>query len=211
MHRWTAQLIPPEMLGSHIASGRSHTTGRQHDLNFRAATAIFGHLGIEWNIALASAEDLHELGAWISLFKQHRGLLFGGEMVRLDFPDETLTAGGVVAADQRTALYYQVAAGRSEVVSLGRLRFPGLAPERRYRVMPVMIEYPPSGLRPPPWWGVHSVGQHEYGAHGMPRRFAADGTVMGVELTGAALAQAGLTAAQIDPDHAVLYFAEAVD
>ena len=162
---------------------------------------------------MASAEELHELGAWISLFKQHRGLLFGGDIVRLDFPDETLTAGGVVAADQRTALYYQVAAGRSEVVSLGRLRLPGLAPERRYRVMPVMIEYPPSGLRPPPWWGVHSVGQHDYGQLTAWRhaRFVADGTVLGVELTGAALAQAGLTAAQIDPDHAVLYFAEAVD
>ena len=29
MLRWTAQLIPPEYLGSHIASGRSHTTGRR--------------------------------------------------------------------------------------------------------------------------------------------------------------------------------------
>ena len=93
MHRWTTQLVPPEMLGAHIASGRSHTTGRRHDLNFRAATAIFGHLGIEWNIALASAEELHELGAWIRLFKQHRGLLLGGDMVRLDFPDETLDRG----------------------------------------------------------------------------------------------------------------------
>jgi len=32
MHRWTTQLIPPELMGAHIASGESHTTGRQHDL-----------------------------------------------------------------------------------------------------------------------------------------------------------------------------------
>ena len=78
---------------------------------------------------LASAEELDELAAWIRLFKEHRGLLFSGDIIRLDFPDETLTAGGVVAADQRTALYYLVATGRSEVVSLGRIRLPGLAAE----------------------------------------------------------------------------------
>ena len=54
--RWTTQLIPPELMGSHIASGRSHTTGRDHDLGFRAGTAIFGHLGIEWDLAEASDE-----------------------------------------------------------------------------------------------------------------------------------------------------------
>ncbi len=57
----------------------------------------------------------------------------GGDIVRLDFPDDTLTAGGVVAADQRSALYYLVATGRSDVVSLGRIRLPGLAADQRYR------------------------------------------------------------------------------
>src|SRR5674476_1640428 len=47
MMRWTQQLIPPEYMGAHIASGVSHTTGRSHDFGFRAATALFGHLGIE--------------------------------------------------------------------------------------------------------------------------------------------------------------------
>ena len=56
--RWTAQLLPPEMIGSHIASGRSHTTGRTHDLSFRAATAAFGHLGIEWDLAAATPDEL---------------------------------------------------------------------------------------------------------------------------------------------------------
>ena len=65
MMRWTTQLIPPEMMGSHIASGTSHTTGRTHDLNFRAATAIFGHLGIEWDLRKASAHELEELRAWV--------------------------------------------------------------------------------------------------------------------------------------------------
>jgi alpha-galactosidase len=213
MHRWTTQLIPPELLGSHIASGRSHTTGRRHDLNFRASTALFGHLGIEWNIALASAEELDELAAWIRLFKEHRRLLFSGDVVRLDFPDETLTAGGVVSADQRSALYYLVATGRSEVVSLGRIRLPGLAPDQRYRISPLMLDFPPSGLRPPPWWKVRPVPAEEYASlhGGPPARLLVDRLTAGVELSGAVLAEVGLMSAQIDPDHAVIYLAEAVD
>ena len=58
MNRWTMQLLPPELLGSHIASGRSHVTGRRHDLAFRAGTAVFGHLGIEWDLTEATAAEL---------------------------------------------------------------------------------------------------------------------------------------------------------
>ncbi len=39
MHRWTQQLLPPELLGAHVASGVNHTTGRSHDVSFRAGTA----------------------------------------------------------------------------------------------------------------------------------------------------------------------------
>ena len=68
MLRWTTQLIPPEMMGSHIASGRSHTTGRWHDIGFRAATAVFGHLGVEWDLARATPEEVAELQVWIAFY-----------------------------------------------------------------------------------------------------------------------------------------------
>ena len=78
-------------MGAHIASGRSHTTGRVHDLDFRAATAVFGHLGIEWDLAKAAPEELEQLRAWIELFKQHRELLLGGDLFRVQLPDPSLT------------------------------------------------------------------------------------------------------------------------
>ena len=40
----------PEVMGAHIGPPRSHTTGRRHSLGFRAATALFWHLGVEWNL-----------------------------------------------------------------------------------------------------------------------------------------------------------------
>ncbi|HEY3410225.1 MAG TPA: alpha-galactosidase, partial [Propionicimonas sp.] len=105
MMRWTQQLLPPELLGSHIASGTSHTTGRTHELNFRAATAVFGHLGIEWDLRRATAEELEELAQWIAFYKANRGLLLGGDLVRVDFPDAALNAFGVVAPDKSRAIY----------------------------------------------------------------------------------------------------------
>lgn len=212
MNRWTTQLIPPELMGSHIASGRSHTTGRIHDLGFRAATAVFDHLGIEWDLRAASDAELAELTEWIAFFKAERPLLLGGDLVRLDSPDPSLTAHGVVAADRSRALYSFAAVTRSEVVFLGRLRFPGLDPDRRYRVRPVPVGRPPGGLKPPPWWGFDLVVDPEaYGGHleqSWPE--ASSMTEAGVVLTGAVLGSAGLMAAGVHPEQAVLYLAEAV-
>ena len=209
MHRWTTQLIPPELMGAHIASGRSHTTGRVHDLNFRAATAIFGHLGIEWDLTRASAAELTELAEWISWYKAHRALLLSGNLVRVDHPDPSLVAGGVVAADQSSALFSVASVGRSEVASLGRLRFPGLDPARRYRVTPLMLGSAPSGLRPPPWWGITDAGPFQANVTAATTP-ANDKTVPTIELPGAVLTNLGLASAQIDPEHALLYHLEAV-
>jgi alpha-galactosidase len=214
MHRWTTQLIPPELMGSHIASGRSHTTGRDHDLNFRAATAIFGHLGIEWDLAKASEAELAELADWIAFYKQNRDLLLGGDLVRLDFPDDTLNATGVIAHDRSRAIYSYASVARSEVVLLGRVRMPGLDPHRRYRVQPALLQHAPSGLRPPAWWNVTAEWDHDVyedvAAH-KPPRYVAKGDTPGVVLAGSVLASVGLAAAPINPDHSVIYLVQAVD
>jgi alpha-galactosidase len=211
MHRWTSQLLPPELLGSHIASGRSHTTGRVHDLSFRAATAIFGHLGIEWDLTAATAEDLAEVREWVSFYKANRRLLMGGDLVRVDFPDPTVLAYGIVDTDRSSAIYTFASIGRSDVMLLGRLRFPGLDPGRRYRIYPILVGRPPSGLNPPPWWGAITTesepsGERRASGWGLP----ADG-VVGLVLSGAALASTGVMAADIHPEHAILYRAEALD
>ncbi len=212
MLRWTAQLIPPELMGSHIASATSHTTGRTHELNFRAATAVFGHLGIEWDLRRASAADLAELADWISFYKQHRDLLLGGDLVRLDFPDDALVAGGVVAPDKSRAIFSFALVDTHPSGTLGRLRLPGLDPSRRYRVSPVLVGRPPFGLHPPRWWGVEvdpsgePVGPGEHGA----RPLRPVDVVAGVVLPGSVLASVGLVEAPVNPDQAVLYLVEAL-
>jgi alpha-galactosidase len=211
MHRWTAQLIPPELMGAHIASAQSHTTGRYHELNFRASTALFGHLGVEWDLTDAGPRELDELTEWIALFKKHRETLLTGTVLRADFPEETFAVGGVVSTDLSSGIYALTSLGRSEVAQLGRIRLPGLDPDRRYRVTPLMLGFPPSGLIPPPWWGVTKVGGDLYEQRALhaPSRFAASGSP-GVVLSGAVLATVGLAAPVVDPEHTILYLAEAI-
>ncbi len=211
MNRWTSQLVPPELLGSHIASTRSHTTGRVHDLSFRAVTAVFGHLGIEWDLTAATAQELAELQEWISFYKANRRLLMGGDLIRLDFPDPNIYAYGIVASDRSSAIYTVAFVGQSEVMLPGRLRFPGLDPDRRYRIRPVPVGRPPSGLNPPPWWGAKTREWEPSGElRGLGWGLPADGGA-GLVLSGAALGSTGVMAAGMHPDHALLYRVEALD
>ena len=212
MMRWTQQLLPPEFLGAHIASGSSHTTGRSHDLNFRAATSIFGHLGIEWDLRKATTAETDELAEWIAFYKHHRDLLLGGDLVRLDLPDPSVMAFGVVAPDRSRAVYSVANVDRPLTALRGRLRFAGLDPERRYRVTPSLVGAMPSGLRPPLWWGVERDLSHELEelTSGRPPRLVAAHDT-GVVLPGSVLMGNGLTDAPVNPDHALIYLVDAVD
>lgn len=183
MNRWTAQLVPPEMMGTHIASGASHVTGRTHDLSFRAATAVFGHLGIEWDLRKASVSELAQLRDWVALHQRFRGLLHSGNVVRIDHPDDAILANGVVSADRTEALYSYAVIGTSAVVAPGRVRFPGLDPKLSYRVEPLLAEYLPPATRRPAWW--HGVSP-------------------GITMRGSLLSEVGLTMPLLPPEHAVL-------
>ena len=50
IQRWTSLLVPPERLGAHVGGPVAHTTGRHASLGFRAATALLGHFGMEWDV-----------------------------------------------------------------------------------------------------------------------------------------------------------------
>ncbi|WP_255257466.1 alpha-galactosidase [Curtobacterium sp. 314Chir4.1] len=156
MHRWTQQLLPPELLGSHVASGRNHTTGRVHDLAFRAGTAIVGHFGIEWDLAQATPAEESELAEWIALYQEWRGLLHGGDLVRVDEVDGSRLVSGTVAADKREALFFFASVGRSEVSGTGRITFRDLDPDTVYRVDPVVVG-DGHGISAPAWWAGERV------------------------------------------------------
>ncbi len=174
---WTSQLVPPALQGSHIASGRSRVTGRIHDLAYRAATAVFGHLGIEWDLAEATDDELRELRWWIGWYKRNRVTLLRGTLVRADIEGHWFK--GIVTPER--AIYSLAAKEVTPTGSTGLLRFPGLDPEARYAVRTVNRQPVPEALQVP-WLRLPEV-----------------------VLTGAQLAGAGLRAPILQPSSAVLF------
>ena len=143
--RNTGLLVPPEMMGSHVASTVSSVTGRTSDLHFRCAVAFLGHFGIEWDIRELTDAEQAELATWIARFRRHRRLIQTGRTVGGGEDDASAPSmRGVVAADRGEALYTVVTPATS-ADTLARIRFRGLDPERRYR----LTASAPATLGPP--------------------------------------------------------------
>lgn len=179
-------LLPPEMIGSHIGAPTAHTTGRTHVLGFRAGTAFFSHLGIEWDLTSAAERDQQALATWIAAHKEHRALLHTGTVVHADTPDPSLWVHGVVAQDRAEAVFAVVTLGTSATSPPGRLRLPGLDPDAVYDLRPL----PPGdaaahgdAIYPVPWW------------------------TAGTRLSGRTLAAVGVQAPSLFPERLVLLHA----
>ena len=184
IQRWTSLLLPPELIGSHVGASTAHTTGRTHALAFRAATAVFGHFGIEWDLRTATPAELDELAAWVGLYKEARELIGTGTTVRCDYPDQAYWAHGVVAPDRRSALFAFVCMDTSPAAQPGRIRLPGLDAEIRYRIDPVRLSDTAltATASGPPWWWIDAP------------------TVMG-----RLLETVGLQGPMLDPEQALLF------
>ncbi len=160
IQRWTSLLLPPELVGSHVGGPVSHTTGRVADLGMRCLTALIAHAGIEWDITTCTADELAQLAGWAGLYKELRGLLHTGDVVRVDPHDvenpldpDTLLHG-VVARDRGEAVFEYTRIRTSTAANPGRLRLPGLDPDRLYRVRHRDEAGLVHGLviRQPEWW-----------------------------------------------------------
>ncbi|MFE8005973.1 alpha-galactosidase [Streptomyces sp. NPDC057418] len=156
---WTGLLLPPELMGAHVGAAVSHTTGRTHGLDFRAGTALFGHMGIEWDLTRATPGERRRLAEWIEVHKRLRPLLHGGTVVHADHHDPALLVHGVVAPDRSRAVYAVVQTATSVQVPAGRVRLPGLAQDARYTLAPLPPgnEFRGPTTSPLPWWTPEGV------------------------------------------------------
>ena len=129
-----AQLLPPELVGTHVGGPHSHTSGRVTSESFRYLTALFGHAGIEDDLTTCTPQELAGLKAWAALYKELRPLLHSGRVVRADLADDATLLHGVVAADASHAVYCWVRLATSTKAQSGRVKLPGLPARGRYRV-----------------------------------------------------------------------------
>jgi alpha-galactosidase len=186
IQRYTQIAIPPEMLGSHIGPTKSHTTGRTHELSFRAVTALFGHAGLEWDITTCTPEELSLLKTWSAYYKAKRELLHTGNPVRVDSSEEYFLQG-VVSQDKKTALFSYATLQGMSGSRAEALLFPGLIENQQYLVKAAY----PSGE--PKFIQRTQVAWLE-----------------GIKLSGSALKNVGLRAPNMNPENALLIEIEAI-
>ena len=181
IQRWTGIAIPPELLGTHIGPPKSHTTGRTHNLAFRAITALFGHAGIEWDITKASSTERDFLTSWVSYYKSNRDLLHSGKVVRVSQPDDAIWVHGVVNASQTKAIFSVAHLAAVSAIKPPLIQLAGLNPEFSYRVRMVQPAGPAETIqsKTPDW---------------------ANGAV----ISGDVLLQHGLRGEKIQPENAYL-------
>jgi alpha-galactosidase len=188
IQRGTQALLPLELVGSHVGPPTSHTTGRTHDLSFRAITALIGHFGIEWDVRTASDAEREELAEAIAFYKEHRDLLHSGRLVHADDLDPSTSVTGIVADDGSAGVFVWAVLAATPGELPPPVTLPGLDRERVYRVRLGLTVDPHStqDRRPPSWF----PGP--------------------VEFTGAALADIGLPVPALRPEHAIVFEATAV-
>ena len=65
--RYTALVVPPEMIGMHLTTPEVHSSGRTVSLSLSGAVALFGHFGIEWDVTTLSDAERAALADWVAL------------------------------------------------------------------------------------------------------------------------------------------------
>ncbi|WP_328598394.1 alpha-galactosidase [Pontixanthobacter gangjinensis] len=145
--RGASHFFPLKVLGNHVGPKKCHITGRMFSMEFRAASAIFGHMGMELDLADETAEERATLAAAIALHKQHRGLIHDGAYYRIETPD-FLMAQSCVEPGKTAALSSCALLDMHPSTIPPRLRFAGLAPDKNYRTRMVWPQHNPSQSSP---------------------------------------------------------------
>jgi alpha-galactosidase len=138
-----SMFFPSEVMGSHVGPNVCHLTDRQISMETRVGVSMFSHMGVEANLSELDDNQIKALKAGIELHKEHRDLIHGGTLVRLD-TDTLEHSFGIVASDKREAIfsYTQIDSLQNSVG--GSLLFVGLDKDRIYSIRIIWPEQPQS-------------------------------------------------------------------
>lgn len=147
MQHDAALFLPSAVTGSHVGPRKSHTSGRELPMAFRAWVAAQRHMGFEMDLREltdAEAATLSRVTAW---YRANRDWMMAGKILRLPSDDPAVTAEMQIAADGGRFVAFAGQA-TAPVQQLPRpLRLTGLDPQARYRLHLVNPEDAPPQSR----------------------------------------------------------------
>lgn len=134
-----ATIYPLSALGAHVSICPNHVTGRTVPFMTRGHVALAGTFGYELDITKLSAEEHQMIKRQVELFKQYNDLIRNGDYYRMDSFRENgfYDCYGVVSRDKSEMLLTFLHVMNQPCNPDRIIHIRGLAPEKRYRIVPV--------------------------------------------------------------------------
>ncbi len=148
IQRGFLQFMPPEIMGSHVGAAPAHSTGRSQSMGFRAAVAVTGHLGLEFDLRHVAPDARRELAAWIAFYKTHRDQLHHGRVWRGEAGDNLVWQAHGSAQDLLLFVYRMQPASQKWAPSLVLPMLAGQGDFRVRRLVPDPMSRPDPGTAP---------------------------------------------------------------
>lgn len=187
IQRGMSYFFPPEVMGSHIGNRYCHATCRQHSIAFRGLTALFGHMGLELDPVSADQQEREGYRKYTALHKQWRDVIHHGVQWRVDMPDTTTLAHGVVSQDKCRAIFLVSQLAMPDYSLMAPLRISGLEASARYQL--TLLDHP----------NIQITGEGGHTMRKLPQWMTTPQTVSGEWLQ-----LAGLSLPILDPESAIL-------
>ena len=129
-------IYPLSTMGAHVSDCPNHITGRMTPFSTRGNVALAGTFGYELDITKISEEERAQIPEQVERYHRYNDLVREGDYYRIASyaQNREYDCYGVVAKDRSEALYTFVQVTARPNYHSRRIRFKGLAPEKRYRV-----------------------------------------------------------------------------
>ncbi|HDS3786697.1 TPA: alpha-galactosidase [Enterobacter ludwigii] len=193
IQRGMSYFFPPEVMGAHIGHHKCHATFRQHSIAFRGLTALFGHMGLELDPLTVDAQEREGYRHYAALHKQWREVIHHGTQWRVDMPDASTLAQGIVSEDKTQGLFMVSQLAMPDYTLMMPLRMPGLDAQAQYCI--TLLDHP----------NIRLTGEGGHTMRKLPAWMETSQTASGEWLM-----QAGIALPILDPETAILIGVERV-
>ncbi len=129
-----ALMLPLAITGSHVGPRHCHTSGRVHDIRFRAWVAAQRHMGFEMDPRELTEEEAKVLSDVTAWWKSNRDWRHTADILRLDAADPSVIAEQQLSADKARFVVFAGKAATGAQIMPRPLRLTGLDSEATYKI-----------------------------------------------------------------------------
>lgn len=129
-----ALMLPMVITGSHVGPRQCHTSGRVHDIRFRAWVAAQRHMGFEMDPRELTDEEAALLSQVTAWWKGNRDWRQTADILRLDAADPSVIAEQQLSQDKQRFVVFAGKASTGTQIMPRPLRLTGLEPDSTYEI-----------------------------------------------------------------------------